>query len=189
MNTKSLLLVVFAAMLGVGGATAQLIQPNSAVTISVQGVPGDDRGTINNTYPVSQSGTINMPYLGQVRAAGMLPEQLAASLQSLYRNAEIYNNPTFQVIADNVAGGVTQQVVHVGGYVGSPGPKPFRNGLTLWQALQSAGGENPFGSIRRVRLFRDGVMKEYDLKKLEDMQTVLRPNDTIEVPQKNWLGQ
>lgn len=130
-----------------------------------------------------------MPYLGQVRAAGMLPEQLAASLQAQYKNAEIYTNPTFQVISDNVGGGVTQQVVHIGGYVGSPGPKPFRNGLTIWQALQSAGGENAFGSIRRVRLFRDGTMKQLDLRKHEDMQVLLQPNDTIEVPQKNWLGQ
>ncbi len=189
MTVKTILAILVVAISTSGYGLAQLIQPNSAVTISIQGVPDTDRSTINNTYPVSQAGMINMPYIGQIRASGMLPEQLAASLQSQYRNAEIYTNPTFQVIADNVGGGVTQQVVHIGGYVGRPGPVPFRNGLTLWQALQSAGGENTFGSIRRVRLFRDGVVKQYDLRNHEHMQIILRPNDTIEVPQKNWLGQ
>jgi len=189
MNTRLLILSVATLCVSLGQAAAQLIQPNSAVTISIQNVPDSERASINNTYPVSQSGTINMPHIGPVRASGMLPEQLAANLQNQYRNAQIYTNPTFQVIADNVGGGVTQQVVHVGGYVGRTGPVPFRNGLTLWQAVQAAGGENAFGSIRRVRLFRDGTMRQYDLRKHEHMHVLLRPEDTIEVPQKNWWGQ
>lgn len=184
-----LLSICLVACMFSGFASAQLIQPNTAVTISVQGVPADDRTAINHTYPVSQSGTINMPYIGQVKASGMLPEQLAATLQNLYKNAEIYTNPTFQVIADDVGGDVTRQVVHIGGFVNKPGPVPYRNGLTIWQALQSAGGENAFGSIRRVRLFRDGNMRQYNMRDQNDMEVLLRPNDTIEVPQKNWLGQ
>lgn len=166
----------------------QVIEANQAITISVQGVPDVERGMINNTYPVAQNGTINMPHIGPVRAAGLLPEQLALSLQSHYRNAEIYTNPTFQVIATS-SDTIVQQVVHMGGYVRSAGPKPFRNGLTLYQALQAAGGANEFGSIRRVILYRDGVARRFDLRTEEAMHFQLRPNDTIEVPQKNWIGR
>jgi polysaccharide export outer membrane protein len=168
--------------------SGQTIQGMQAITISVQGVPDADRSMINNTYPVSQAGTINMPHIGQVRAAGLLPEQLAASLQSQYRNAQIYTNPTFQVFATD-GESIVRQVVHIGGYVRSTGPKPFTNGLTLYQAIQSAGGANEFGSIRRIILYRDGVPKKFDLRTQEAIHFKLRPNDTIEIPQKNWLGQ
>ena len=188
MNIKSILATLVIGIACAFQASAQTIQAGRAITISVQGVPESDRGTINNTYPVSQNGTINMPYIGQVRAVGMLPEQLAASLQTQYRNAEIYTNPTFQVFATD-AESIVRQVVHIGGYVRSSGPKPFTNGLTLYQAVQSAGGANEFGSIRRVILYRDGVAKQYDLRDQEDMHTPLKPNDTIEIPQKNWLGR
>jgi len=188
MNFKTIITTLVIAAACAFQASAQTIQAGQAITISVQGVPDSDRGTINNSYPVSQSGTINMPYIGQVRAVGMLPEQLAANLQTQYRNAEIYTNPTFQVFATD-GESIVRQVVHIGGYVRSSGPKPFTNGLTLYQAIQSAGGANEFGSIRRIILYRDGVARQLDLRTQEAMHLRLKPDDTIEVPQKNWFGQ
>lgn len=188
MNIKSIISIVFICAACALQTNAQKIESNQAITINVQGVPDADRSTINNTYPVSQSGTVNMPYIGQVRAAGLLPEQLASSLQSQYRNAQIYSNPTFQVIATS-SDTIVSQVVHVGGYVRRTGAVPFTNGLTLYQAVQSAGGANEFGSIRRVVLYRGGVARKYDLRKPDAMHAVLRPNDTIEIPQKDWLGR
>lgn len=189
MNYKTFFLLLLAVIMPALPAFSQTIQANQAITITIQGVQERDQATINNTYPVSQSGTINMPYIGTVRAAGLLPEQLAARLQSQYRSAQIYTRPTFQVIADSSGGNIVSQTVTVGGDVRRPGPVPFSNGLTLWQAVQAAGGENEFGSIRRVRLIRDGNLREYDLRKPEDMQLRLSPRDTIQVPRKNWLGQ
>ncbi|MFU8893356.1 MAG: polysaccharide biosynthesis/export family protein [Luteolibacter sp.] len=188
MNAKTILCIAAVAISWVFPVSGQTIQSNQAITITVQGVPDTDRSMINNTYPVAQNGTINMPHIGQVRAGGLLPEQLAASLQSQYRNAQIFTNPTFQVIATS-SDTLVNQVVYVGGYVRSTGAKPFTNGLTLYQALQSAGGANEFGSIRRVTLYRDGVARRFDLRTEEAMHYPLRPNDTIEVPQKNWWGR
>ncbi len=188
MNIKQIIPIILVMAAAILPVAAQTIERNQAVSISVQGVPDADRSTINSTYPVSQNGTINMPYIGEVRAAGLLPERLAANLQERYREAQIYTNPTFQVIATS-SDDIVQQVVTVGGYVGRPGPVPYRNGLTLWQAIQAAGGENAFGSIRRVRLFRGEESREYDLRNDEAKRIPLRPNDTIEVPQKNIWGQ
>lgn len=188
MNMKPILAILCIAIAAMLPAAAQRIEANQAVSISVQGVPDADRSTINSTYPVSQNGTINMPYIGEVRASGLLPERLASNLQSRYRDAQIYTNPTFQVIATS-SDDIVQQVVHVGGYVGRPGPVQFRNGMTLWQAIQSAGGENAFGSIYRVRLFRGGESKVYDLNNPAAMRIPLRPNDMVDVPQKNWRGR
>lgn len=169
-------------------AAAQQIERNQAITISVQGVPDQDRMTINNTYPVAQNGTINMPFIGSIQAAGLLPEQLASNLQSRYRAEQIYTSPTFQVMATS-SDTLVEQVVHVGGLVRRTGPVRYTNGLTIYQAVQAAGGPTEFGSMRRVRLFRDGAPKTYDLTQQQFMRIPLRPNDTIEVPQKDWRGR
>ncbi len=60
--------------------------------------------------------------------------------------------------------------------------------MTLFQALSAAGGENAFGSIRRVELHRNGKRYKYDLKNPEHMRVRVYPGDSINVPQKNWRG-
>jgi hypothetical protein len=42
--------------------------------------------------------------------------------------------------------------------------------------------------MKRVKLFRAGRQRQYDLTRLQDMNVLLEPNDTIEVPQKNVWG-
>jgi protein involved in polysaccharide export with SLBB domain len=160
------------------------IQSGRSVAIAVLGIPQEEKGRIDGSYPVAENGTINMPFIGQVRAAGLKPEVLAAALEARYRSAQIYRNPTFQVVADVEGGALEEMVVHVGGSVQKPGPQKFNRGLTLWQAIQSAGGPTPFGTIKRVKLLRAGKQREYDLSELTNMQIPLQPNDSIEVPQK-----
>jgi protein involved in polysaccharide export with SLBB domain len=83
----------------------------------------------------------------------------------------------------------TQAVVVVGGYVRRPGPIPFAKELTIYAAIQSGGGPNEFGSMRRVKVLRDGKVLNFDLTKDEQKSALVMKNDTIEVPQKNLLGR
>lgn len=189
MSLHSFLVLLLAVMLPSLTASGQnAIEANQAIAITIQGVQAKDSATINNSYPVSQSGSINMPYIGHVRAAGLLPDQLATKLESEYKKAGIYTNPTFQVVASDLGRDIVTQTVTVGGDVRSPGQIPFTNRLTLWQAVQAAGGENEFGSIKRVRVIRDGKLRQYDLRKPDHMQIPLRPNDAIQVPRKGPFG-
>jgi len=162
------------------------IQAGRAINITISNVPAEEKSRIDSMYPVSESGTINMPFIGQVRASGLKGEQLAAILQARYKSEGYYTNPTIQVFISD-AQGIEQQVVHIGGMVGSPGPKKWTKGLTLYQAIQSAGGPSTFGSMRRVKLFRANQQKQYDLTRAQFMQIPLEPGDTIEVPQKGWI--
>jgi polysaccharide export outer membrane protein len=114
----------------------------------------------------------------------MKPEALSAVLESRYRDANIYRNPTFQVVADIEGAALDEAVVHLGGQVGRPGPVKFQRGLTLWQAIQAAGGPTPFGTLKRVKVLRAGKQRQYDVTQLQFMQIPLEQNDTIEVPQK-----
>jgi len=160
------------------------IQVGKSVSISILGVPPEEKGRVDGAYPVADNGTINMPFIGSIQAAGLKPESLAAALEARYRSAQIYRNPTFQVVSDTEGAALDESVVHMGGQIGRAGPVKFQRGLTLWQAIQAAGGPSPFGTLKRVQLLRGGKQRQYDLTKLENMQITLEPNDSIEVPQK-----
>jgi len=164
------------------------IRANQTLEISIQGVPASEQARLNSTYQVSSSGYITMWQIGQIRAAGKTQTQLASSIASAYRARQIYVSPTFQVIVPNDRG-IVQKTFTVGGQVKSTGPKPYRDGLTLFEAVQAAGGETPFGAINRVKLFRNGKIYEYNLKNDRHKGVRIYSGDTVEVPQKNWRGQ
>jgi len=129
-----------------------------------------------------------MPFIGSVKAAGLSGNALAQSIESRYRSAKIYTNPTIQVITSG-EDTIEQLVVTIGGFVRGPGPKPYTRGLTLYSAIQAAGGASEFGSMYRVKLIRNGRLRQVDLTKTENKTILVEPNDTIEVPQKNLLGR
>lgn len=188
MNLKNLLTTFVGFLFVISPILAQ-IESGTSVQITIMGVPSSEKGSVDGMYPVSQSGNINMPYIGAVRAVGMRPETLAASIQSRYRAAEIYSSPTIQVIDTQGGAGVKQQLIHVGGQVRRTGPVNWQKNLTIYQAVQSAGGATEFGSLKRVKLYRDGKTQSFDLTNPQFKQVPMKPNDTIEVPQKNWFGQ
>jgi protein involved in polysaccharide export with SLBB domain len=187
MNFKKIIFGLIAFTLTLHSVSAQ-IQAGKSINITIAGVPEQDKVTITNVYPVSGAGMINMPYLGEVRAAGLKTEDLQTSLQRAYVRAGIYTNPTIQVIANINGAAVNQETVMVGGQVRRPGPVPFAKESSLWGAIQAAGGPTEFGSMRRVKLTRNGNMKVYDVTKPKFMQIPLERNDTIDIPQKTPFG-
>jgi len=183
-KTMKSILTIFVALACAVLPVLGQIQIGKSITITVLGVPTEEKGRIDGPYPVADSGTINMPFIGEVRAVGLKPEVLAKALEARYRSAKIYRNPTFQVVSDVAGGALDEAVVHVGGQVGRTGPVKFNRGMTLWQAIQSAGGPNAFGTMQRVKVLRAGQQRQYDLTELQNTMTPLEPNDAIEVPQK-----
>lgn len=178
----------FLTLLCLSASVLAEIQPGRAIQITIGGVPPEEKGKFDQMYPVSEAGTINMPFIGEVRAAGLRADQLSATLEARYKAAKIYTHPTFQVFDSSVQS-IDQQTVVVGGQVARTGPVPYNRNLTLWQAIQSAGGPTPFGSLGRVKLTRGGRVKQYDVNKPQFQQIPLEPGDGIDVPQKNWMGK
>ncbi len=186
-NLKSLATCLLALVTLVCPALSQ-IEAGTSVQITIMGVPTEEKSKIDSMYPVSDGGTVNLPFIGVMRAAGLRPEALAASIQNAYKSAEIYTDPTIQVVWTTEGGGVRSQVVHVGGYVRNTGPIAFQRNLTIWQAVQAAGGPNEFGSLRRVKLYRAGKTQTYDIENPQFKTIPLQPDDTLEVPEKNLFG-
>lgn len=71
---------------------------------------------------------------------------------------------------------------YVTGFVRTPGQYPLRPNMSVQQAIAAAGGLTERGSDRRIKILRkvNGKDVEIDAK----MTDVVRPNDTITVPQR-----
>ena len=187
MNLRNLFLGLLLSIFVTSIGSAQILAGKS-INITISNVPDQDKVTVTGTYPVSETGAINVPFLGSVRAAGLRDAELASILQSRYISAGIYRNPTIQVFSNATIGKPGEEIVTVGGQVRKTGPVPWVKELTLWQAIQAAGGPTEFGSMKRVILFRNGKQKSYDVTQAQFKAIPLERNDTIEIPQKNWLG-
>ena len=187
MKTIRFLLLLMFAMLGISHAQTT-ISPGRAIEIRIQGVPTEETQRINNTYPVSESGHIRMPYIGNIRAAGLSPNALAQSIEASYRAAKIYTNPTIQVFATSDET-INELILTVGGQVRRPGPVKYNRGMTLYDAVQAAGGATEFGSLYRVQLLRNGRLTEFNLYEMKAKTVPVEPNDSIDIPQKNIFGR
>jgi polysaccharide export outer membrane protein len=187
MNRKNFFAPFLALFCMVSPVFAQ-IEAGQSIIIKIMGVPAEEKVKIDETYPVSKNGMVNMPFIGDIRAVGLESHQLAKSIQNAYREGGIYNDATIQVISNKIEDGPLAQVVHIGGHVRAPGPRPFAKGLTVFQAVQAAGGASEFGAMNRVILWREGKQQEINLKTPEGKGIVTKPLDTIEVPEKNIVG-
>ncbi len=82
-----------------------------------------------------------------------------------------------------------EDVATVGGHVRRPGPVKFSEGVTLYAAIQAAGGADEFGATNRVKVIRDGKVATYDLRNDKQKLIPLQAGDLIEIPQKNFFGR
>lgn len=162
------------------------IRPSQTLKITITGVPTSEQARLNSTYPVSATGYINMWVIGQIKASGITEAQLAVSIAEKFKAAQIYTSPVFQVLGSNSTKDVL--VFTVGGQVRGPGQKSWIEGMTLYSAVQAAGGETPYGAINRVKVYRNGEVLTYNLNIAKDKNVKIYTNDLIDVPQKSWIG-
>lgn len=187
MKTKTLSFAALVSIFLISPLFSQ-IQAGHSVIIKIMGVPVEEKAKIDETYPVSKHGKVNLPLVGEIHAAGLDSDQLAKSIQKAFRDGEIFSDATIQVISNQIEIQPVAQKVHVGGKVNNPGACDFAKDLTLFQAVQARGGATEFGAMNRVMLLRDGKQQEIDLKTVEGKNIVAKPNDTIEVPAKGITG-
>lgn len=162
---------------------ADPIKTKTVIQISIKGVPAEDASQINGEYSVYANGNIKLPYLDNVRASGKTPEQLASHIRSLYKNSEIFTNPTV-----NVHNPTSQEVQDkIITFISDSGSRviPFRREMTLQTAIAAAGGAGTFDSRRYAFVERNGQTKKYDLKNEQDRNLKIYPNDVVRLPHAN----
>ncbi len=180
MRTPVLTFLLLAATAVAAHAQATL-RIGDPVELKISGVPADEQAQINNVYTVDASGTVNLPYINKVKADGLTPAQLAASIEGNYRSGGIYTNPTITIVMQPSA-----RFVNVGGAVRTPSRVPFTEDMTLLTAINAAGGFNDFADQRKVRVLRGKEVRAYDVRESRrdpSKDIKLQPGDRVEVPQ------
>lgn len=138
---------------------------------------------ITRTVPVRPDGKISLPLLNDVQAAGLTAMQLAANIREGL--AKYLNNPQVAVIVTQI----NSQRVFVNGEVAKAGAMPLLPGMTVLQALSSAGGFTQFAKVKDIYILRSQNGKQtklpYNYKEVvkgKQEDTVLLPGDVIVVP-------
>jgi polysaccharide export outer membrane protein len=135
------------------------------------------------TLPVRPDGKISLPLLNDVQAAGMTPQQLAASVTEKLRKYIADPRVTVVVTAIN------SKRIYLVGEVVHAGATPMLPSMTVLQALSSA-GMNQFAKTKGIYVLRTENGKQSKLpvnyRKLikgdVGQNYILQPGDTIVVP-------
>jgi polysaccharide export outer membrane protein len=140
---------------------------------------------VSRTVPVRPDGRISLPLVNDVQAAGLSPEQLAATVTERLR--KYLNEPQVTVIVM----AINSQRIFVVGEVLRAGAFPLIPGMTVLQALSSAGGFTTFADMKKIHVMRlrDGKHIELPFNYREvlkgdnaDQNIKLEPGDTVVVP-------
>lgn len=121
------------------------IGPLDLLEISVFQVPD-----LNKTVQVSSSGTIDLPLIGQVAAAGKTVAELQAEVTSRL-GAKYLQNPQVSIFVKDAQ----SQRITVEGAVGKPGVYPTVGQTSLVQGIAMAGGLTEIADSRGVVVFRE----------------------------------
>ncbi len=160
---------------------AYRIQVDDVLEVSFWGDSELDR-----TVSVRPDGMISLPYVDDVRAAGLTPAELDAELTRRY--APELRSPQLTVIVDGAGG----QQVYIGGEVGGTGSLHLTQNMTLAQAIQEAGGissSSRIGDVLLIRTMPDGerIARSVDLRPVfsgadPSRDVLLQGNDFIYIP-------
>jgi polysaccharide export outer membrane protein len=193
-----LLPVLAAACAGGGGSSATPPATTGAVPDYIIG-PGDNLSVfvyrspeLSMAVPVRPDGRISLPLVDDIVAAGRTPVELARQLEDRLR--EYVREPNVTVIVTSFVG-PTSRLVRIVGEAAQPRSIPFREGMTVLDALIESGGLTRFASGNRARLIRrEGGTDQVIQLRLADLlrdgdisqDMPLRPGDTIVIPQ-GWF--
>ena len=151
-------------------AESYVLGPNDRIRLKVYGEPD-----ITGEYEISNSGQVSIPLAGHIRAAGTTTRQLEKSIASALAKG-IVRDPRVNVeIAQ-------YRPYYILGEVKKSGEYPYRHGLTVLDAVASAGGFTYRANENKVFLRRAGAGAEetYPL----DAPVPVYPGDNIRIPER-----
>ena len=140
------------------------------------------------TVPVRPDGKISTPLVEDMVAVGKTSPQLARDMEKVL--GEYVRSPKVNIIVTTAASAFS--LVKVVGQVAHPTALPYREGMTVLDAVLAVGGLGQFAAGNRARIVRMVNGQETSIKvKLEDLVSngdtrqnlPLMPGDVLVVPQ------
>ena len=157
----------------VSASTAQL-RPGDSLNVALQGVPDASTSTVQ----IDEQGTITLPFIGAIPAAGLSTAELSQRIRETYIAKKIYTTVDVSV-------SVTERYIYVGGEVQRPGRIIWTPDLTVAKAIQSAGGFTLYAKETAVSLIREKNAYPVDVKLAQrdpGQDPRLVPGDSLQVP-------
>lgn len=148
---------------------------------------------LNVEVPVRPDGNISVPLAGDVPAGGRTPQEVAESIRE--RLSSYLRDPNVTVILTELRSHEYLARVRVTGAVRSPVSVPYRQGMTVLDAVLEAGGPNEFAAADRTLLHRraEGGARAYPVHldrilKRGELATnhAVQPGDVITVPERTF---
>lgn len=139
---------------------------------------------------IRRDGNVNLPLVGEVRAAGKTPDQLKADLMKLYADKVDARDITVELLSSSFPVFVSGAVLH-------PMKVMSNHPITALESIMEAGGPDYLrANLKAVRVLRqeNGGLKSYllNLKAVlngsSQEQFYMKPSDIIYVPEKfSWF--
>ena len=160
-------------------ADSYVIGPSDLIAVTVFKEP-----TLSGSLLVRPDGMISMSLLGDVKASGKTPLQLASEIAAKLRKYVQDPNVTVVLNQNN------SKIVYLMGELAKPGPVLMTPGMSLLQAIATGGGLTPFANSKRIYILRNTggkqekipVQYKQALKGDGSLNLTLNPGDTIVVP-------
>lgn len=159
----------------ISDSKAYRIGQQDVVEISVFGVE-----ELSGTVEVGDNGTLQLPLLGEVQAAGKTEEELQQELTSKL-GAEYLQNPQVRVTVKEYK----SRMVIVSGDIGKPGVYPLTGETTLLQMIATAGDFKETSDSTVLILRKSGGRRmgaKFDVSEIQAGRAsdpVLQPGDSI----------
>ncbi len=181
-----------------GSTQAPAINPD-AQAVAVYHIGVDDQlqvsvwhnPDLSVSVPVRPDGKITVPLIGDVDAGGRTPAQVAEEIKDKLK--AYVRDPQVAVILTDLRSHEYLSRVRVTGAVRAPISIPYRQGMTVLDAVLAAGGTTEFAAPDRTELYRktstgtqayairlDNILQKGELKTNYPVQ----PGDVITVPQR-----
>ena len=162
--------------------TVATLRTGDMLEMRLSGMPQEYAIEFAQQYTVGSDGTVNVPLIGEVKAAGLTSSQLERSIQAKLISEKIFTRPTVIINVGQVA-----RFVSVSGGVRSPQRLQWTSDMTLTSAVGNAGGPSDFADPRKIRLIRagktEGIFGLRDLQANPDRDPRLLPGDQVIVPE------
>jgi polysaccharide biosynthesis/export protein len=143
------------------------------------------------TVPVRPDGKISTPLNEDMPAVGKTPQVLGRDIEKVL--SEYVKSPQVNIIVTKPASVYSQ--VKVIGQVLKPGAVPYRDGMTVLDAVLAVGGLSNFAAGNRAHLVRTEAGKQTEIKiKLDSLvnsgdmsqNQVMKPGDVLVVPESRF---
>lgn len=134
---------------------------------------GED--TLSGEYTVDGSGAVSLPLIGEVAADGLTLREFQRAVESELREGYL-NDPRVSAEVMNF------RPYYIMGEVRDPGEYPFTSGLTVINAVATAGGFSYRANTRRVFIKRAGSDREVEYPLT--VNTPVQPGDTIRIGER-----